>query len=477
MKQYLLNFAMAAMLTFGAGVMAEAGVWQTASADVDGDGIMETVQCIIGEPGDLSIPYQYDPHCFIYAYNVPRVGVGLAQIREVVSLNGGRILDTGLPTMVNNALVYQNALYQDKQTAGINGSAVTQWSQDNIVLERSVHFTNQRALITYRVYDSGQLLGKGRIIVIWNQGYNTPTAACDYVDAQWPIYKAAYADSFPGTGQPADYSLSVSYAFDDYLQVRSNEYLWGWDDGGYGVSATVFGMGSLPGPDSLYLTGYSGSCGQRANIRWGLREISSTIAANVRIRPRTINLNSNGVFTAFVTLPSPHDINSIIASSVECAGVPALSGFVNEEGEFVAKFNRSDLPNLPDGLNVLEVAGQLSDGSSFAGSDEVTIISKGHKKTLNVEKAIVRITPNPFVTSTTISCEPGNLSVKQGTIKIYNLTGQMVRVLGNQTGDDGRFQVNWDGKDGDNRILPSGIYLYRLESPEITKSGRIYLIR
>ena len=110
--------------------------------------------------------------------------------------------------------------------------------------------------------------------------------------------------------------------------------------------------------------------------------ISAAIPATVRIEPETLNLASQGVFTAFIQLPEGYDAADIDVSTVVCEGAPAVRGMVSEEdnGTYIAKFNRQDLINVTTGDEVtLTVTGELYDGTPFEGSDTIRVIDKGGK--------------------------------------------------------------------------------------------------
>jgi hypothetical protein len=83
--------------------------------------------------------------------------------------------------------------------------------------------------------------------------------------------------------------------------------------------------------------------------------------------------------------------------------------------------------------------------------------------------------PNPFNPNTTISFstkEEGNVKVS-----IYNVRGQLVRVLMNENLTAGRHTVYWEGLDSNNRQVSSGIYFYRLEAGEYAATRRMLLMK
>ena len=102
------------------------------------------------------------------------------------------------------------------------------------------------------------------------------------------------------------------------------------------------------------------------------------IPADVRIEPETLNLNSSGKFTAFITLPEGCDVADINISTVECEGAPAIEGsIIHGKDTLRVKFNREDLrEDLPTGDAVeLTVTGELTDGTPFKGSDTICVIA------------------------------------------------------------------------------------------------------
>jgi len=82
--------------------------------------------------------------------------------------------------------------------------------------------------------------------------------------------------------------------------------------------------------------------------------------------------------------------------------------------------------------------------------------------------------PNPFNPSTTISYELTQQELLNASIKIYNTKGQIVRTF-NDLNTSG--SIVWDGKDNNNNIVNSGVYLYKLDSIKISKTRKMILIK
>ncbi len=73
---------------------------------------------------------------------------------------------------------------------------------------------------------------------------------------------------------------------------------------------------------------------------------------------------------------------------------------------------------------------------------------------------LLQNTPNPFNPVTTIHYRLS--ATGPVTLTIYNALGQQVTRLVNKIQGPGYFSVQWNGKDQAGRILPSGVYYYRL---------------
>ena len=81
--------------------------------------------------------------------------------------------------------------------------------------------------------------------------------------------------------------------------------------------------------------------------------------------------------------------------------------------------------------------------------------------------------PNPFNPATTIVF---NLSATENvTIEIYNHLGEKVRGLTNEEFSAGENKITWNGLNDDNKIVSSGIYLYKINTSYSTLYGKMIL--
>jgi hypothetical protein len=86
--------------------------------------------------------------------------------------------------------------------------------------------------------------------------------------------------------------------------------------------------------------------------------------------------------------------------------------------------------------------------------------------------------PNPFNPTTSIQYSVvSDQSPPHITLKIYNILGQEVRTLVNETQKPGVYSVTWDGRDGGRNEVPGGIYFYRLKAGAWTATKRMLLLK
>jgi|WetSurMetagenome_2_1015567.scaffolds.fasta_scaffold1052123_1 hypothetical protein len=78
--------------------------------------------------------------------------------------------------------------------------------------------------------------------------------------------------------------------------------------------------------------------------------------------------------------------------------------------------------------------------------------------------------PNPFNPVTRISYQTN----KEGYVRlqVFNLVGQIIKVLVSEEQQPGRYEVEFDAAD-----LPTGVYLYKLQINDFTSVKRMTLLK
>ena len=106
------------------------------------------------------------------------------------------------------------------------------------------------------------------------------------------------------------------------------------------------------------------------------KPIIPTIPANVTFDKKKLNLDSNGILKAFITLPEPYDVANIDISTVTCEGAPAFTGggVIPGKQALEVMFKIQNLTVSAGEAVRLTVTGDLTTGETFAGSNTLKVV-------------------------------------------------------------------------------------------------------
>lgn len=95
--------------------------------------------------------------------------------------------------------------------------------------------------------------------------------------------------------------------------------------------------------------------------------------------------------------------------------------------------------------------------------------------------------PNPFTYRTSIQYAVASRQKKgknlttdyclQTTLKIFDLSGRLVRILVDGPQEPGSYKVNWDGKDNSGKRVAPGVYFYRLITSEYRSVKKLVVLK
>jgi len=133
--------------------------------------------------------------------------------------------------------------------------------------------------------------------------------------------------------------------------------------------------------------------------------------------------------------------------------------------------------SLPSGIYMWAVkaiiVGNVYSPPAFSNPLE-KVVSNPDSENPPITNISVSCIPNPFRTETSLDY---SLKVTSPVrLEIYNLKGQKVRTLVDETKSAGNYQVEWNCTD-DNQKLSAGIYFYKLTAGIYTSTGKMILIK
>lgn len=141
-------------------------------------------------------------------------------------------------------------------------------------------------------------------------------------------------------------------------------------------------------------------------------------------------------------------------------------------------------PNDPEAIALknqiiqLSIAyGVISPFTSFGTITEITNEETGENLNIAEDYKLIGNFPNPFNPTTTIKFIVGKNIRKIVNIKIYNIVGQLVKVLSVNITGKGTYQVQWDGTLYDGLPAPSGMYLYVVDFGDEILSSKMVLVK
>jgi len=109
--------------------------------------------------------------------------------------------------------------------------------------------------------------------------------------------------------------------------------------------------------------------------------------------------------------------------------------------------------------------------------EEITVGVEAEQTTIHTPRryALHQNYPNPFNPFTIITYEIPNTG--HVSLKVYDGSGKLVRTLVDDEQPAGSYQVEWNGRQDNQRPLASGIYYYQLTSGEFSQMRRMVLLK
>ncbi len=169
---------------------------------------------------------------------------------------------------------------------------------------------------------------------------------------------------------------------------------------------------------------------------------------------------------------SPHDALTMEASNnggADWVFVDEVTGMQNSWTESVLRLKHAEIP-LTSQMRLRFVACDLGEGGTIeAAIDDITFSVLTADIPTDVASSNVPATftvhqnsPNPFNPITSIQYEVP--STGPVSIRVFNVTGQLIRTLVDERVEAGTHSVRWDGRDDVGMSVASGLYYYKVNA-------------
>ncbi|MCJ7459338.1 MAG: cohesin domain-containing protein [candidate division Zixibacteria bacterium] len=200
------------------------------------------------------------------------------------------------------------------------------------------------------------------------------------------------------------------------------------------------------------------------------------------IQPESIKVIYTGTLTQN-WFPADYVTDSVI--NIALAGADSISG----SGTLVFLRFKVRSSALPGDSSVIHFTKMMfNEGAPTVsikdGVLRITPTSVHENENLNLPRDfnLGQNYPNPFNPTTTIPFRVRSLEFGAGrpthtTLVIYNLLGQKVNTLLDESLKPGLYQAIWNGKNDAGEKVPSGVYFYRLTSGSLSETRKMVLMR
>lgn len=152
--------------------------------------------------------------------------------------------------------------------------------------------------------------------------------------------------------------------------------------------------------------------------------------------------------------------------------------FIEGPGSYIRLFNDTTITNLnAEGLRTTPEDSIVlrADAVKITESADQTSGVAGTGQGVPTQFELAQNYPNPFNQSTRIEYSVPVRSRVQ--IRVFNLLGQPVRTLVEGLKSAGRHSITWDGRDDNGVMLPSGVYVVRMDAESFRSSKKMVLLR
>jgi hypothetical protein len=154
-----------------------------------------------------------------------------------------------------------------------------------------------------------------------------------------------------------------------------------------------------------------------------------------------------------------------------------VTAFYNSDSSYRSGTLEYDFTNIPEGRHTLKLRVWDTYNNSSTATIDFEVSDYQNLQVMNVFNY-----PNPFKDKTTFTFMhnyPNTVNVK---IKIYTVSGRLIKEISSNSLQDKFVAIDWDGKDADGETLGNGVYIYKLtvdaeDGTSTTTTGKIAVLK
>ncbi|MDI6840658.1 MAG: FlgD immunoglobulin-like domain containing protein [bacterium] len=310
----------------------------------------------------------------------------------------------------------------------------------------NVNSTNPKVFFAPYNCNHGQILGSGSFVPSWAHtggviGYwgSTIPVATVYMKGHgylWPEQGLhTWAESFYITNQALLFCMEYHVPGTNYSEMNRERDVWGW----YGEPSCDIRFDPVMEP----------------NFRREFIINGDTVTYRVTATRDGVALGERAEQALIDFLP-------FRADSIEILYHDAYNAVVTDNFALLHIWNQGDAP------------------FDSGATREVVFIAKSmgvEERALPTTKfTLLQNYPNPFTRVTTIPYYI-NHELSRVNLKVYDITGRIVKVLVDEYQNLGSHKVRWDGTDEAGKKVANGVYFYRLSAGDYSATDKLSILR
>jgi len=237
---------------------------------------------------------------------------------------------------------------------------------------------------------------------------------------------------------------------------------YAWDAGTYRLCCTGYDSLGLPHADSLLLAvGFGGGGDLTLDIgEAGLVVRDADLATDAMACLADADAGGSPIFPGIPVLWTGGTMTGIVAGPVMVSPVPGTLSFPSADPDAgIFRWDGDRWERIDSRLTSGRILASVSLGGIYALGEGPGVTSPE----VPAEFSLLGTFPNPFSSATTIDFSVP--AAGHTVLRVYDMTGRLLRSVEQEIQSPGRASVVWDGRDTEGSPVPPGIYLLMVDAP------------